>query len=110
MKKQLIVLILKLLETCSDETHPLTQVQIAKMIDEKYACDRKTVGRNIKALQKLGYPIEKTLKGFYMKNQLFSRREVSFLLDLVQNSNPTDIDKDDLCRRLQSSLSRYYKR
>ena len=109
MKKHLIVLILKILETYSDEKHPLTQIQITNMISGKYPCDRKTVGRNIKFLKEMGYPIVKTPTGFYMGNQLFSREEIAFVLDSVKKSATVNFDTADLCKRLKSSLSRYYK-
>lgn len=107
-KKYLIVLILRILETHSDSSHPLTQVAIASMISDIYPCDRKTVGRNIKFLMQVGYPIVKTPNGFYMDRQLFTRDEVKFIVDLVTNSDSGQIDKEDLALRLRSSLSRYY--
>lgn len=112
-KKQLIVLVLRMLETHSDKNHPLTQVEITKTISSKFPCDRKTVGRNIQFLRELNFPIIKTSKGFYMDNQMFSKKEIDFILESVKNSEnvadfDTNIDKDDLCGRLYSSLSRYY--
>ena len=65
-KKYLIILVLKILETNTDREHPITQVRLAEQIADVYPCDRKTVGRNIAFLQKVGYPIVKTTKGFYM--------------------------------------------
>jgi len=108
-KKYLIVLILRMLETLSDKEHPLTQVEIAKIISSKYPCDRKTVGRNIQFLRELNFPIVKTSKGFYMDNQMFSLAEIDFVLDSVKKSSTKDFDTEDLCQRLSSSLSRYYK-
>ena len=109
-KKQLIVWILRILETHSDERHPLSQIAIAKMIGEQYPCDRKTVGRNIKSLCEMGFPIVKTQKGFYMDGQAFTREEVRFVAALVRDhTGQTDIDLDDLAFRLERSLSRYYK-
>ena len=72
-KKHLILLVLKLLETETDANHPITQTEIVKTISEVYPCDRKTVGRNIKELKELGYPITKTTKGFYMNENSFHR-------------------------------------
>ena len=43
-KKYLILLILKILENESDESRPLTQTAIARVIDDVFPCDRKTVG------------------------------------------------------------------
>ena len=108
-KKQLIVLVLRMLETHSDKNHPLTQVEITKTISSKFPCDRKTVGRNIKFLKNMGYPIIKTPTGFYMDNQLFSREEIDFILDAVKKSSTDNFDTNDLCQRLNSSLTRYYK-
>ena len=59
-KKFLILLILKILETESDEQHPISQSEIARIISGQYPCDRKTVGRNIRALITVGYPIQKS--------------------------------------------------
>lgn len=109
IKKHLIVLILKILETCSDEKNPLTQIQITNMISDKYPCDRKTVGRNIKFLKDMGYPIVKTPTGFYMDNQMFSREEIDFVLESVKKSSTEKFDTNDLCQKLSSSLRRYYK-
>ncbi len=98
-----------MLETHSDKNHPLTQVEITKTISSKFPCDRKTVGRNIKFLKNMGYPIIKTPTGFYMDNQLFSREEIDFILDAVKKSSTDNFDTNDLCQRLNSSLTRYYK-
>ena len=109
-KKYLIVLILRILETHSDKNHPLTQVAIAKMISDVYDCDRKTVGRNIKFLTDLGYPIKKTPKGFYMDGQTFSREEVQFISELISSSDLSEAEKEDLNSRVRECLSRYYSR
>lgn len=111
-KKHLIILILRILETISDKDNPLTQVKIAEMISNIYPCDRKTVGRNIAFLKNVGYPIIKCSKGFYMSNQLFSREEIDFVVKCVRSSNEfkgNEEQRIDLCQRLNSSLSRYYK-
>ena len=109
-KKYLIVLILRILETQSDSKFPISQCKIAEMISLQYPCDRKTVGRNIKFLTEVGYPIVKTTKGFYMDKKEFSREEINFVLDLVKSSDLADFDKEDLSDRLFKCLSRYYCR
>ena len=78
-KKQLIILVLRMLESESDEQHPLTQTEMAKVISEIYPCDRKTVCRNIKFLKDMGYPIIKTTKGFYMDNKTFTHSEIALV-------------------------------
>jgi hypothetical protein len=107
-KKFLIVLILRILETESDKTKPLTQLQILDKITGVYPCDRKTVGRNLKFLKEVGFPIVKTPKGFYMDNKTFDREEIDFVLDLVKKSNLEEGKKEDLLGRLYECLSRYY--
>ena len=78
-KKQLIVLVLRMLESETDAQHPLTQTEIAKVISDLYPCDRKTVCRNIKFLKEMGYPIKKTKEGFFMDCKVFSMEDVSFI-------------------------------
>ena len=109
-KKYLIVLILRILETASDSEHPLSQVKIAEMIGGIYPCDRKTVGRNIAFLKKVGYPILKNSKGYYMDKMLFTRAEIDFVLDAVRKRDAETLDKESLCERLYQSLTRYYKK
>ena len=111
MKKHLIVLILRILETHSDINHPLSQVKIANMIaSAEYPCDRKTVGRNIRDLTEMGYPIVKTQKGFYMDGKAFSRAEIDFIMELVQTNEREGVDSQALAKRLRSVLDRYYIR
>ena len=111
MKKHLIVLILRILETHSDINHPLSQIKIADMISSaEYPCDRKTVGRNIRDLTALGYPIVKTPKGFYMDGKAFSRQEIDFIMTLLEESESKDIDTAARAKRLRSVLDRYYIR
>ena len=109
MKKQLIILILRILETQTDDAHPITQVEIARLISGKYPCDRKTVGRNIGFLRELGFPIEKCPRGFYMERKLFTREEIAFVLEAVRGAPSKLPDREELCERLFESLSRYYK-
>jgi hypothetical protein len=108
-KKYLIVLILRILESDTDSEHPITQVKLASDISAIYPCDRKTVGRNIKFLIKLGYPIVKTTRGFYMDKKQFTRDEVEYVLSAVRDCGADFGDKDELCRRLHDALTRKYK-
>lgn len=109
-KKYLILLILKILENESDESHPLTQSQIARLLSEVFPCNRKTVCRNIAFLKKIGYPIIKTSKGFYLKGKQFSLQEKQFILQSVQTSALLcPADKDDLVKRLAQFLDKFYR-
>ena len=106
-KKYLIILILKVLENESDSKHPLRQSEIAKAISDVFPCDRKTIGRNIKYLQKVGYPILKTSKGFYMENRIFMVEEKDFILNAVRSApGKTEAEKESIANRLIPLLAK----
>ena len=106
MKKHLIILVLKLLETESDKEHPLTQTKIADLISEVYACDRKTVGRNIGFLKEMGYPIVKTPRGFYLDRKEFSVEEMRLVEDAVRAMPREGIDTERLILKLSLAMRR----
>ena len=109
-KKYLILLILKILESESDESHTLTQSKIAQEISEVFPCERKTVGRNIRFLIKIGYPIKKTSRGFYLDGKKFTVEEVKFILDAVRSATgKTEEEKEALLRRLSKFLVKIYR-
>ena len=106
----LILLILRILESQTDKYNPLTQVEITNMISPIYPCDRKTVGRNIKFLTLLKYPIVKTPKGFYMDAKAFDSKEIQYVIDsVIKNPNSYD-DKTELCNKLNYCLRRNYSK
>lgn len=109
-KKSLIVLILKILETESDNCHPIKQTMIANIISKAMPCDRKTVGRNILFLQKMGYPIVKTTKGFYLDKKKFSVEETRFILSAIHNAQgKSEEEKNELIERLKNILAKIYR-
>ena len=105
-KKYLIVLILKILESHTDKVNPLRQTEIAKIISGQYPCDRKTVGRNIKFLKTIGYPIVKTGRGFYMENKIFSVDEVEYILSALEGAESKEgINKTELIEKTKNKLN-----
>lgn len=110
-KKHLIVLILKILETDTDKNNPMTQIKIAEDISKVYPCDRKTVGRNIQYLQKMGYKIKKTKKGFYMDKKLFSIEDIDFIRNAIRSSPLKSAeDKERILKKLIPVLGKQYKK
>ena len=110
-KKYLIVLVLKILESQTDFRHPLTQTKIAELISAVHSCDRKTVGRNIKFLRDIGYPILKTGKGFYFDKRVFSIDELNYIFNAIRNAPQCDgINKDKLLEKTMLNLSILIKR
>lgn len=109
-KKQLILLILKVLETRSDKDKPIKQLEIAEYISAISPCDRKTVGRNIKFLMDMNYPIVKTGKGYYLDAKKYSVDEIEFILKAVNDAKECEnIDKIELCKKLQNTLNQIYR-
>lgn len=110
-KKQLILWVLNVLNNESDENNPITQTKIADIISDIYPCDRKTVSRNIKFLQEMGYPIKKVSKGFYMERKVFSIEEVNFIKAAIMESTGKDeTEKTVLAEKVSEILSKMYMR
>ena len=108
-KKHLIILILKILESEADRQFPITQTKIASIISSVFPCDRKTVGRNIKFLIKVGYPIIKTTKGFYMDNKVFTKEEIDFVKSqILQATNKSNEEKEMLADKVVACMSQKY--
>lgn len=109
-KKHLIILILKIFESTTDKDHPITQTKIAYDISQVYSCDRKTVGRNIGYLIKVGYPIVKTTKGYYLDKKKFTIEEANFVLNAVLMSpEKSEEEKQDIAIRLKEVLNKIYR-
>ena len=110
-KKQLILLVLNELNINSDEKNPLTQTQIAKNLSgKKYTCDRKTVCRNIKFLQEMGYPIKKTPRGFYF-NKAFSVADIAFVKEAIFSADGrSESEKEIIAKKVVDVLSKQYRR
>ena len=100
-KKYLILYVLKILEANTDFKHTMTQKQIAEWLSDVMPCDRKTVGRNIKALTEIGYPIIKT-----------GTDEIAFILDAVRGNATEDLtreQREDIAVRLLPVLTKIYR-
>lgn len=103
--------VFNILNSESDETRPITQTKIAKIISEVYPCDRKTVCRNIKALQKMGYPIKKTPKGFYIEGRTVSNREVDFVKSAILSAEgKSEEEKAALAEKIGAILTKMIAR
>ncbi len=110
-KKYLILLILKILESNTDERHCMKQKDIVDMISDVMPCDRKTVARNIKFLQEVGYPIEKAKQGYYVKQRRFSLTEIDFIKNAIISAPEINgLDKDKLLNKLTATLLKMLER
>lgn len=110
-KKQLILWVLNVLNNESDERHPITQTEIAMVISKVYPCDRKTVGRNIKFLMEMGYPIIKVGRGFYLERRIFSVDEIAFIkAAIIGAPGKSEADKEALADQVEEVLCKMYRR
>ena len=85
-----ILRILEILRSESDEAHPITIVEIVKLLNERWNLDsyRITVQKDIAAMIDAGYPIEvvrSTQNRYYMTDQLFELPELKLLIDAVES-------------------------
>ena len=106
-----IVITYLLLESETERGKCLTQSGIADALTRMGCiCDRKTIGRDIKALTEMGCPIKKTAKGFYMDRKAISPDEAKFVIDCVAAADaPESVDKDALLARLPTALRHKYR-
>ena len=111
IKKASILITLAVLERESEYGRPISQVEIARLLtDAGIPCDRKTVGRDIAVLRKIGYSVKRTSRGFYMEQKGFTLDEIKFVINCVENSEASGIDKEDLKERLNKTLHHSYVR
>lgn len=83
-KKTIILYVLMMLQKGSSPEHPITQTNIANVINSMgIPCDRKTVGRNIDYLIDFGYKIKKIKGGgcYIEKDTKFEEIDTALLKD-----------------------------
>ncbi len=108
-KKCTIVLLFKLLENESDSLHPISQSILAKLIcDMGIHCDRKTVGRDIKALQGIGYPIKRCQSGYYMGRLAVSATEAKIVCQSLEEIKPEGLNLGEFIPRLKHAIGHKY--
>ncbi len=89
-QKAKILVLLKVLEQYTDETHRLTVPQLAEALErEGVPCERKSIYADIDALRAMGYDIELQRGpggGYYLASREFQLPELKLLVDAVQSS------------------------
>ena len=83
--------LLEILQTESDEQHPISIAEITEVMKERWGIDayRITVQKDIEALRLAGYEIETirtTQNRYYLTSRLFELPELKLLLDAVESS------------------------
>ena len=115
-KKQSVLAILDILETYSDEEHPLSVNQISDHLQNEYdlKLERRTIYSNIELLSSGGYEIsryEDNRKGYYLQGRKFNKGEVLLLCNAIHASHfISGRQSQELIRKLLSTQSRYQAR
>lgn len=81
--------LMELLRQETDEKHPMTATVVCQRLnDMEVACDRRTLTRDIQALNEFGYEVMTTMisheKAYYVEDRSFSVPELKILIDAVQ--------------------------
>lgn len=113
-KKEIPVLIYKILSEYTDENHYLKQAEIIEKLSILYDIDvdRKTVSNTITLLQNLDYDIVKNPKGGYaLFSRLLDENEIKYINDAIFSSKviPGKQAKE-LSIKLSSILSKYQRK
>ena len=84
-KKLALLRILEILKKHSDYKHPLTQEEIANLLERDYGIliERKAISRNLSLLKEAGYDIESGRNGCYLNEREFEDSELRMLIDGV---------------------------
>ena len=111
-KRMLPMYILEVLQHYSDIQHQLSQKDIILYIKNNYneSFERKSVSRCINELIDMGYNIEYK-KGYYLENRTFDRTELSYLIDVILNSQTlTQHQAKEMLGKLVKDESVYLQR
>jgi len=116
-KKISLLLVLKALEQMSDESHPIKQITLAKMVNDfggvlnlKIWCDRKTVGRHLKLLISVGYNIVTVKgKGYYLECNKLKNQERETIIELIKTSSLSEDEKKQLISKILSQQNNINK-
>ena len=98
--KPRILYLLRILEQCTDEEHPLTTKQLIEMLNERYGIStyRTTIAKDIAALQEFGVDIvviHSTQCKYFIGSRQFELPELKLLIDAVESSKFITSKKSD---------------
>ena len=112
-KKAIPFLLLRILETYSDDNHKLTQSDIIDYMKKDYnlEVERKSISANLKLLEDLDYDIIRDSKGVSIGDRVFNHTQVRYLIDAVYSSkNITSANAQELIKKLSERESIYEKK
>lgn len=109
--KSRVLFLYMLLNEMSDEEHPLSTVEIIKLLKEKYDVEvhRTTLSRDIGVLEQCGadiVTINTTQNKYFIGSRLFELPELKLLIDAVESSKfITQKKSDELVAKLTTLTS-----
>ena len=109
--KARILFLYMLLNEMSDEAHPLSTVEIIKLLKEKYGvkAHRTTLSRDIDVLEQCGVDvitINTTQNKYFIGDRLFELPELKLLIDAVESSKfITEAKSNELVAKLSKLTS-----
>lgn len=109
--KARILFLYMLLNEMSDEEHPLSTVEIIKLLKEKYGVQahRTTLSRDIDVLEQCGVDvitINTTQNKYFIGDRLFELPELKLLIDAVESSKfITEAKSNELVAKLSKLTS-----
>lgn len=112
-QKLKLLYIVKMLEECSDENHPLTTAEIIARLDAQgIHSERKSIYDDIAKLCDFGYDIiqihSRIGGGYYLASREFELPELKLLVDAVQSSRFITTRKSrELIHKLEQKAGKY---
>lgn len=114
IRKLYILYLLEILEKYTDVDHPLTQKELAEIMERDYgvACERKAITRNLGNLRDMGHDVvHLERKGYYLDSRIFEDGELRLLIDSVLASRHIPADKArELIEKLISQSNVYFRK
>ena len=113
-QKQKLLYIMEIFLRETDEEHPITAAQIIEKLEAReIVAERKSIYRDIRALQDYGMDIEKAPEqnGFYLAERTFELAELKLLVDAVAASKfITEKKSRELVQKIEHLGSAYQGR
>ena len=110
-KKNMNILILRILEEYTDENHAIQQQEIVRHLKKQYdlKVDRRSVKNNIDALKELNYEIVTDSKGYRLLSRTFENSDLRILIDSVLFSKSISKKQSkSIIEKLVSMSNRYF--